>query len=136
MFSELSKILKDHKNEIEAAIAEDFLVFLKFSINANTLGLVPLAPYTVKNKKSAVPLLDTREYLNNIIVEKNKVKVRNGVHKSGLSYEALAIIHEYGRLDLGIPARPAWYLAVEKYTESGRSEKVMLDVLKRRKFVV
>ena len=59
-------------------------------------------------------LMATKDYVNKgIVVEEREgfifVGPKIGVHKpSGLTYERLAKIHEYGTKDGRIPARPLW----------------------------
>lgn len=105
-------------HKLETEIAQSYLNTLRRNFRKNTFGN-SLPEGTVKRKKGLyknTPLIDTREYVNKGIVRKGKVvTVREGNHASGLSYLELASIHEYGRRDKSIPARPVWRPSFEAH---------------------
>lgn len=104
--------------KLEFDIAESYLNTLRRNFRKNTFGN-SLPEGTVKRKSGRyknVPLIATREYVNEGIQRKGKyVTVRQGNHTSGLSYLELASIHEYGRRDKSIPARPVWRPSFEAH---------------------
>ncbi len=124
--------LTEHKDEIEEALAWDFSDFLGENLEFGRIALAALKPATIKKKGHAIPLVETKDMIAHIGVKKNRVGMLDGTHKpSGLSYDEIASVHEYGRLDKGIPSRPAWRIAKMKYEASGRPEKVIERVFKK-----
>lgn len=81
----------------------------------------PLSPayarYKLRNGLDGRILLAMGDYVNSIEVFRSETKeagityrVRNkpGRHYSGLTYQQLGLVHEFGSSKAGIPARPHW----------------------------
>ena len=60
-------------------------------------------------------MIDTREFIKSIYLEGNKVKVRDGTTVSGISFEELANILEFGRRDKGFRGFPVWRKTLEEF---------------------
>ena len=102
-----------------------YLEHLLYNIETNKYGF-RLSLDTVRKKltkgksvkEANTPLLFEHDYIKNIVVEKESnlatyrwvVTCTKGKHYSGLSYNELSYILEFGRKDLKIPARPIWRL--------------------------
>lgn len=83
------------------------------------------APATIKMKGSNVPWIDTRELIHHIEVVNDQVRMAKGKHKKAqISYEALAMILEYGVKDRGIPPRDVFRRSFADF-----KEKMITNVL-------
>lgn len=118
----LKRNARDVFEEQGQQIADEFLEELRSRILRQTFGHTPLnTSYLIsKIKHNLDPriLMATGEYLNSFTTERvedtsgNDVVYRCGVsagtHSSGISYQLLARVHEYGSPRRRIPARPHW----------------------------
>lgn len=89
-------------------IAEEFKEQIIENIEDNVYGFKN-AESTVKKKGSDTPLIDSRQMVDSIYREGTTVSVENTPRNdSPLSNLEMAIVHEYGVKDRGIPPRPVW----------------------------
>lgn len=113
--------VKKYGIEASERMAKVFIDRLKTNIRKELLPVVPLSKKTLSARRSRGnmsrrPLYDTKQYINAITRKGNRVWVVNREHihpnaKGGtINMIKLAMIHEYGLLDKGIPARPYWRL--------------------------
>lgn len=113
-------------------IAQEFMETIIENIEENKYGFV-LAESTEKRKGSTIPLVDSRKLIKAIFRNGTQVSVRNSKRTdSNLTNLELAILHEYGRKDKSIPARPVWRSTYRDFRKNAR--KRILDFLKTRKF--
>lgn len=113
-------------------IAEDFKGKIIDNIENNTYGF-SIKESTANKKGSSIPLINTHQLVDAIYREGTKVSVENSSRKdSSLTNLQLAIVHEYGVKDKGIPARPVWRNTYADFREEAR--KRVATFLKRRKF--
>lgn len=104
--------LKLKAAELSEAIAYEFKRRIEVAIKTNKYGY-NLSEKTIRNRlmlgvKSATPYLFRGDLLSSLIVKDGSLTVKKGVHYSGLTYEELWFMLEFGRRDKGIPARPIW----------------------------
>lgn len=113
-------------------IAEEFKERVTENIEENTYGFT-IDPQTAQRKGNNLPLVDTHEMVDSIYREGTTVSVEDTPHKdSPLTNKELAIVHEYGAPDVGIPARPVWRNTFRDYRED--AEKQVRSFLKTKKF--
>jgi hypothetical protein len=109
--------------------ANIYLDRLLYNIETNKYGF-KLTLATVRKKlakgksvkEANTPLLFEKDYLKNIVINKEiafttpkwVVTCTKGNHYSGLTYNELSYILEFGRKDLNIPARPVWRLTYKE----------------------
>lgn len=121
--------LKKKFEALAPVFAKEFHALLIKNIKTNKFGY-SLSDKTLMQRvrsgnSSDTPLVDSGEYLKNIILRGTKVMVSDGVHPSGISYEELSYVLEYGRLDKSIPAYAVWRKTMKEF-------KLMLpDIVKR-----
>jgi hypothetical protein len=127
--------------QMSEEVAKLFITRLKENIRKGTLNVIPLKAKTLYNRASRGvssnrPLFDTRFYINRIVRKGNRVWIRNSPHtgrgeySNGVSLTTIAKFNEYGRLDLGIPARPVWKLT---RLQIGRELKKEMDRVVEKK---
>lgn len=117
MFKDLDHFLDPNKLEkvlkpIMIELAHDYRKALIKNIKSNKFGF-RLAQSTIQSRlnsgiRKTTPLIFTGDYIKSIIVEGTTVTVKSGKHYSGLTYEELTFILEYGRRDKSIPPFPVW----------------------------
>lgn len=95
---------KQRVQEVGEEQAEAFLTFLLLNIESNTYGFT-LKPETIQRKGSDTPWIETKQLVNAIERRGAEVGFKSGRHKSGLTFEHLAMILEYGMKERGIPPR-------------------------------
>jgi hypothetical protein len=131
----LPKLTAKVGNQLASQIADKYLEIVKYHLEAQDLPWKPLAPeYKAWKKRKG---LDTRIWIATGKLEKliKKIKVEPGNYlvgisgekqhsKSGISAGHLAMVHEYGVPQLGIPARPRFR---PSYHELRARLKVQLD---------
>lgn len=93
-----------------------------------------------KQRKGLDPrtLIAKKSYVESIEVKKDGIGVRvvapkDGKHYSGLSYQQLGMVHEFGSVSRGIPARPAWNPLIRKYKINVDSAQTELNELMKEK---
>ena len=113
------------KSDAGWRIANKFKLDLIVGIKMQSFNHAPLSPTYLKHK--ARQGLDTRiliakmDYLKSIRVQRKDKNTfitgvpRKAIHYSGLTYEQLAAIHEYGSPARNIPARPHWRHTIKKH---------------------
>lgn len=126
-------ILHDNIDTITEKFATMFYELLIHNIQNNVFGLKN-DPKTVKRKGSSVPLIDTRQYIKNIVCDGGKVYMKDGTHESGILFEDLTNILEYGRADLKIPAFPVWRLTLKQFQPVFEQE--LKRLLKNKKAIL
>lgn len=107
----------EFKNYIAFISEENAYAFLKFlldNIESNKYKFT-LQPATIKIKGHNIPWIETKELISNLEVFKDTVRFKKGVHSSGLSYEMLAMILEYGQKEKGIPPRDVFRRSFEDF---------------------
>jgi hypothetical protein len=95
-------------------LAKRFYALLVKNILTNKFGFSNAAS-TVKRKGKNLPLVDTMQYVNRIVVSGNKVYVQEGTHASGISFGELSDWLEYGRRDRGFDGYPVWRKTREEF---------------------
>ena len=127
--------VKDFKNDMQRLgeeIAEEFKETIIENIENNTYGFT-IEESTARRKGSDVPLIDTHQLVDAIYQEGTVVSVENSSRNdSPLTNLQLAIVHEYGVKDKGIPARPVWRNTYRDFREDARSR--IKSFLKNPKF--
>lgn len=94
--------------ELGSSVAKDFKVAVKENIRKNKYGF-KLKEATVRRKGSDTPLIDSGELVDSIYRRKTKVSVKDTPREdSTLTNLELALVHEYGAKDVGIPPRPVF----------------------------
>lgn len=89
-------------------IAEEFKEEIIENIESNKYGFKN-AESTIRKKGSDTPLIDSHQMVDSIYREGTTVSVENTPRDdSPLTNLELAIVHEYGVKDRGIPPRPVW----------------------------
>jgi hypothetical protein len=112
-------------------VAEEFMDTVKSNIETNKYGY-SLKQETIKRKGSNIPLVDSGQLLDAIYREGTKVSVNDEVREdSPLTNKQLAIVHEYGIKDRGVPPRPVWRSTWKDYREEATSK--VRESLKRKK---
>ena len=102
------KDFKDDMQRLGEEIAEEFKETIVENIENNTYGFT-IKESTARRKGSDVPLIDTHQLVDAIYQEGTVVSVEDSSRSdSPLTNLQLAIVHEYGVKDKGIPARPVW----------------------------
>lgn len=126
---------KDLKSDIQRVsedLAEEFKKMVIKNIETNKYEF-RLDDSTIRRKGSDLPLVNTKQLIGAIYREGTKVSVRNTPRSdSKLTNLGLAIIHEYGTKDKGIPARPVWRNTFRDFREVAR--KRISKYMKKRKF--
>lgn len=131
--------VKDFKDDMERLgedIAEEFKELIVENIKRNKYGY-RLASSTIRKKRRKgqpdIPLIADKYLVNAIYRDGVKVSVKDsGRRDSKLTNLELAIVHEYGRLDGSIPARPVWRRTYRDFRKSARNR--MTDFFKNPKF--
>jgi len=96
-----------------ARLANEFYDALVSNIRSNKYGFSN-KPSTIKRKHSAIPMIDSGEYISKISVEKGKVLIQEGTHTiTGISFGELSDLLEYGRRDKGFMGYPVWRKTLE-----------------------
>lgn len=111
----IAKALKSASEEI----AKGYRRLLISNIKTNKFKF-RLAASTINSRvlrgRSTTPLVDSGSYVRSIIIkDKTEVTVRQGKHPSGLTYEELTFILEYGRRDKGVRSFPVWRKTWEEF---------------------
>lgn len=89
-------------------IAEEFKETVIENIETNKHGFRN-AESTIKKKGSDTPLIDSHQMVDSIYREGTTVSVEDTPRNdSPLTNLEMAIVHEYGVKDKGIPPRPVW----------------------------
>ena len=101
-------------------IAEGYLQLVKENIETNAYGFEN-APSTLRKKSGSIPWIDTGELVDSIYREGTHVSVEDTKRKdSPLTNLQLAIVQEYGTMDLHIPARPVFRNTYRDYRKEAR----------------
>lgn len=126
--------VSDLKKDIKALgeeIAEEFKEKVENNIRENKYGFT-LSDVTIRKKGHDIPLIDTEELIGAIYQEGTEVSVEESQRNdSELTNKQLAIVHEYGVKDKGIPARPVWRRTFEDFRPT--AEKRVRTFLKQHK---
>lgn len=102
------KDFKEDMKQLGEEIAEDFKNKVIENIEDNTYGFT-IKEETARRKGSDVPLIDTHQLVDAIYRDGTTVSVEDSSRgDSLLTNLQLAMVHEYGVKDKGIPARPVW----------------------------
>lgn len=102
------KDFKEDMKQLGEEIAEDFKNKVIENIEGNTYGFT-IKEETARRKGSDVPLIDTHQLVDAIYRDGTTVSVEDSSRgDSLLTNLQLAMVHEYGVKDKGIPARPVW----------------------------
>lgn len=126
------KELKEDMQRLGEDIAEEFKERVIENIEENTYGFV-IEESTAKRKGNNLPLIDTHEMVDSIYREETTVSVEDTPREnSPLTNKELAIVHEYGVPDRGIPSRPVWRNTFRDFRED--ATKQVKDFLKTHKF--
>lgn len=126
------KELKEDMQRLGEDIAEEFKERVIENIEENTYGFV-IEESTAKRKDNNLPLIDTHEMVDSIYREGTTVSVEDTPREnSPLTNKELAIVHEYGVPDRGIPSRPVWRNTFRDYKKD--ATKQVKDFLKTHKF--
>lgn len=116
--------VKDFKNDMQRLgeeIAEEFKETIVENIENNTYGFT-IKESTTRRKGSDTPLIDTHQLVDAIYREGTIVSVEDSSRSdSPLTNLQLAVVHEYGVKDKGIPARPVWRNTYRDFREDARS---------------
>lgn len=127
--------VKDFEEDMQRLgeeIAEDFKETIIENIERNRYGY-SLNQTTIEKKGSNIPLVDSHDLVDAIYREGTTVSVEDSTRSdSPLSNLDLAILHEYGAKDKGIPARPIWRETFRDFKEV--SQKRIASFLKDPKF--
>lgn len=127
--------VKDFKNDMQRLgeeIAEEFKETIVENIENNTYGFT-IKESTARRKGSNTPLIDTHQLVDAIYQEGTIVSVEDSSRNdSPLTNLQLAVVHEYGVKDKGIPARPVWRNTYRDFREDARSR--IQSFLKNPKF--
>lgn len=127
--------VKDFKNDMQRLgeeIAEEFKETIVENIENNTYGFT-IKESTARRKGSDTPLIDTHQLVDAIYQEGTIVSVEDSSRNdSPLTNLQLAVVHEYGVKDKGIPARPVWRNTYRDFREDARSR--IQSFLKNPKF--
>lgn len=107
MVSQLADNLREEVEKMPTEFAQEYKRRLLDNIRKNKYQ-IKLAPSTIRKKGSSVPMIDTGELIQAIVLDGSKVFLKDGTHKSGLSYNELGNILEYGRLDGHIVGNWVW----------------------------
>lgn len=101
-------------------IAEEFKEQLIENIESNAYGFKN-AESTTQRKGSDIPLIDTHQMVDAIYREGTTVSVEDTPRDdSPLTNLELAMVHEYGVKDKGIPPRPVWRNTMRDMKPSAR----------------
>jgi hypothetical protein len=145
IFSRLSLFATKLRDNVAAGIAEEYYNALKGHFENQDLPLQPLSSWyrEWKAKKG----LDTRILvatgqmlsemkIHELGIGQMFVGIRGGKkhQRSGLDVALLALIHEYGALSRGLPARPVYRLTVQELR--GKLNKVVGDIVQRTRVEV
>lgn len=126
------KELKEDMQRLGEDIAEEFKERVIENIEENTYGFV-IEESTAIRKGNNLPLIDTHEMVDSIYREGTTVSVEDTPREnSPLTNKELAIVHEYGVPDRGIPSRPVWRNTFRDYRKD--ATKQVKDFLKTHKF--
>lgn len=127
--------VKDFKNDMQRLgeeIAEEFKETIVENIENNTYGFA-IKESTARRKGSDTPLINTHQLVDAIYREGTIVSVEDSSRSdSPLTNLQLAVVHEYGVKDKGIPARPVWRNTYRDFREDARSR--IQSFLKNPKF--
>lgn len=127
--------VKDFKNDMQRLgeeIAEEFKETIVENIENNTYGFT-IKESTARRKGSDTPLINTHQLVDAIYREGTIVSVEDSSRSdSPLTNLQLAVVHEYGVKDKGIPARPVWRNTYRDFREDARSR--IQSFLKNPKF--
>ena len=115
--------VKDFLSDMERLgeeIAEEFKDTIIENIETNRYGY-DLKQSTTVRKGSNIPLVDSHQLVDAIYREGTTVSVEDSTRDdSPLTNLELAIVHEYGTKDKGIPARPVWRETFRDFKEVAR----------------
>lgn len=101
-------------------IAEEFKDKIVENIESNRYGYT-LEQSTINKKGSDIPLVDSHQLVDAIYRDGTTVSVEDSPRSdSPLTNLELAIVHEYGVKDKGIPARPVWRETYKDFEETAR----------------
>ena len=99
---------KEDMQRLSEDIAEEFKDTVIDNIENNTYKY-NIKESTARRKGSELPLVDSHQLVDSIYRDGTTVSVEDSSRDdSPLSNLELAIVHEYGVKDKGIPARPVW----------------------------
>lgn len=114
------KMLKEDMQRLGEEIAEEFKDTVIENIETNRYGY-DLKQSTIDRKGSAIPLVDSHKLVDSIYRDGTTVSVEDTPRDdSPLSNLELAMVHEYGTKDKGIPARPVWRQTFKDFEETAR----------------
>lgn len=114
------KMLKEDMQRLGEDIAEEFKDKVIENIETNRYGY-ELKRATIDRKGSSIPLVDSHKLVDAIYREGTTVSVEDTPRDdSSLSNLELAMVHEYGTKDKGIPARPVWRQTFKDFEETAR----------------
>ncbi len=112
---------KEDMKRLGEEIAEDFKDKVIENIEDNTYGFT-IKEETARRKGSDIPLIDTHQLVDAIYREGTTVSVEDSSRgDSPLTNLQLAMVHEYGVKDKGIPARPVWRNTYADFKEEAQS---------------
>lgn len=117
---------KDLQKKQATMIKEDIIE----GVTSQSRGLKPLAKATVETKGHGTILVDTSEMINSFEIQNHgdtAIISPQGTHKSGLTNEELATIHEYGTNK--IPPRPFVRPVYDEYKD--KVPKEYLDLIEK-----
>lgn len=127
--------VKDFKSDMQRVsedLAEEFKKTIIQNIEQNVYGF-RLDDSTIRRKNSDIPLIDTKQMVKAIYRKGTTVSVKDSPHSgSSLTNRELAIVHEYGTKDKGIPSRPVWRNTFRDFKKTAK--KRVLKFLKTKKF--
>lgn len=123
---------KEDMQRLGEDIAEEFKERVIENIEENTYGFT-IEQATALRKGNNLPLIDTHEMVDSIYREGTLVSVEDTPRgDTTLTNKELAIVHEYGVPDRGIPSRPVWRNTFRDFKEEA-TERVR-DFLRTQKF--
>lgn len=136
--------LEKRLEKFSAELAQDYYDLLIENIKINKFGFtLKEATLLIRQRigiASTLPLIETEEYLKNIIIKDNFVTVNKGTHSRrpynknsrALTYEHLAWILEFGRKDKKIPGFPVWRKTKEEFEKlrEKKADKLFQDTVK------
>lgn len=117
-------------NAASVQLAKEYYKLLITNIKDNAFKNAN-ADSTIRKKGSDVPMIETGELVDNIIIDKFTVKMKEGLHSGGISYDELMSIMEYGRMDKHILPMRVWRETVKQFEP--RAKEIIEAEFKRNK---
>lgn len=107
--SQISRALEEASEQIASLYYNRLIKNIRENKFGFTLSDSTIRGRLSRNNSNTSPLIDTGEYISNIVLDGNVVRVTEGIHSgSSLSFSELSHILEYGRMDKHIPPFPVW----------------------------